>query len=148
MATRFSPKRESLEEIIENLQCYNCKAIPGPNRDERNRYNCVNNSHTLCETCKAKCNCGSLVGKCPNPTIHQILEKLPVPWFCPHYKTGCREKFLKAEDIDGHQCLQLAKIFLDIQSCNGGKTKEPTVPLTFFERVDLGNFQLMIHTCI
>merc|ERR1712218_715902 len=102
MASRFNLK-ESLEKIIENLQCYKCKAVPGPNGDERNRYICVKKSHTLCETCKAKCKCGSSVVKRPIPLVHQILEEMSVPWFCPHYKNGCREKFLKTEDIDGHQ---------------------------------------------
>ena len=42
-----------------------------------------------------------------------MLEELPGPWFCPHYKTGCREKFVRAEWIDGHddhQSIQLAQI--------------------------------------
>ena len=103
MATRFNPKDEHLGKFIETFKCYKCNAIPGPNEDERNRYNCVENSHTLCETCKKKCKCGSSVGKRPNPMVHQILAELPVPWFCPNYKTGCREKFLKAEDIDEHK---------------------------------------------
>ena len=103
MSKRFKPDDESLEKIIENLKCYKCNAIPGPNGDKRNRYNCVNNSHTLCETCKAKCKCGSSVVKCPSPLVHQILEELPVPWFCSHYKNGCRENFLKIDGIDDHQ---------------------------------------------
>ena len=102
MAKRCYPKQESLEKIIENAICYNCAAIPGPNGNDRKRYNCVDYSNTLCETCKAKCKCGSSVGKCPNPIFHQVLEELPVPWFCPHYKNGCREK-LPVEGIDEHQ---------------------------------------------
>ena len=90
MATQF-------EKIVESLQCYECKAIPGPNEEQRNRYYCVDNTHTLCESCKTKCICGSSVGKCPNPSVHQMLKGLP--WFCQHYKTGCRNFFVKAEDI-------------------------------------------------
>ena len=101
MAPQLNLKTESLEKIIESLQCYECKAVPGPNGEHRNRFRCVDNLHPLCETCKTKCKCGSLVGICPCPTIHQILEELP--WFCPHYKTGCRETYVKAEDIDEHQ---------------------------------------------
>ena len=109
MATRFVSdaihqfqfrKGEFLEKIIENLQCCKCGAIPTPN--QKNRYNCFDNSHTLCESCKANCKCGSPVGKRPNPIFRKMLEELPGPWFCPHYKTGCREKFVRAEWIDGH----------------------------------------------
>ena len=101
MATQLNLKTESLEKIIESLQCYECKAVPGPNGEQRNRFRCVDNLHPLCETCKTKCKCGSLVGICPCPTIHQILGELP--WFCPYYKTGCRETYVKAEDIDEHK---------------------------------------------
>merc|ERR1712176_1482599 len=102
MARLFSAKRESLESIIESLACYKCDAMPGPNGDGRNRYSCVDNSHSLCESCKTKCKCGSSVGKCPNPIFQKMLAELPVPWFCQHYQTGCRENFLRPEWIDDH----------------------------------------------
>ena len=43
------------------------------------------------------CDCGSTVGKNPNPVVHQILKDLPI--FCPHYKTGCRDFFAQNEDL-------------------------------------------------
>ena len=47
------------------------------------------------------CDCGSTVGKNPNPVVHQILKDLPI--FCPHYKRGCRDFFAQAEDLNYHQ---------------------------------------------
>ena len=47
------------------------------------------------------CDCGSTVGKNPNPVVHQILKDLPI--FCPHYNRGCRDFFAEAEDLNYHQ---------------------------------------------
>ena len=101
MATHIDYKRKSLENIIESLQCFKCKDVPGFKKEQQNRYSCVNESHQLCEDCKSKCDCGSLVLKNPNPTTKQILEDLPV--YCPHYKNGCHQTFLQAESLDDHQ---------------------------------------------
>ena len=100
MALSFEFKRKSLENIIESLLCYKCKAAPGFFEKEKNRYFCTNNSHQLCEECKSKCDCGSEVGKCPNPLVHQILKDLPT--YCSHYKRGCRELFIQATDFVDH----------------------------------------------
>ena len=43
------------------------------------------------------CDCGSTVGKNPNPVVHQILKDLPI--FCSHYKRGCRDFFAQNEDL-------------------------------------------------
>ena len=101
MATRFCFK--SLENAIESLQCYRCKAFPvsGPNGQQKNRYSCFNESHQLCEICKELYSCGSLVGKNPNPLAHQILKNLPM--YCPNYGTGCRQNFGRPEDLEDHQ---------------------------------------------
>ena len=101
MATQFDYKRKSLESIIEGLQCFKCKGVPGFTQEQQNRYSCFNKSHQLCEICKAICECGSPVGKHPNPATKQILKDLPV--YCPHYKNECREIFLQAESLDDHQ---------------------------------------------
>ena len=100
MASSFEFKRKLLENIIENLLCYKCKAAPGFFDKEKNRYVCMN-AHQLCEDCKSKCDCGSKVGNRPNPLVHQILKDLPV--YCPHYKTGCREMVMQAKDLEDHQ---------------------------------------------
>ena len=100
MTSSFEFKRKSLENIIENLVCYKCKAVPGPVEKQKNRYVCMN-AHQLCEECKSECDCGSQVGNLPNPLVHQILKDLPV--YCPNYKTGCREMLLKVEDLEDHK---------------------------------------------
>ena len=99
-SSSFELKRKSLENIIESLLCYKCKAAPGFFEKEKNRYFCTNNSHQLCDECKSKCDCGSEVGKCPNPLVDQILKDLPT--YCSHYKRGCRELFIQATDFVDH----------------------------------------------
>ena len=101
MAVHFECKRKSVEAVIESLQCFKCKDVPGFKEEQKNRYNCVNESHQLCEKCKEKCDCGSLVAKRPNPIVLKMLKDLLV--YCQNYKTGCREIFAKAEDLEDHQ---------------------------------------------
>ena len=93
MASSFEFKRKSLENVIESLLCYKCKAVPGPAEKQKNRYVCIDYSHQLCEECKSECDCGSKVGKRPNPVVYQMLKDLPI--YCPHYKTGCRQIFME-----------------------------------------------------
>ena len=95
MASSFEFKRKSLENVIESLLCYKCKAVPGAAEKQKNRYVCLDYSHQLCEECKSECDCGSVVGKRPNPVVHQMLKDLPI--YCPHYKTGCREIFMETK---------------------------------------------------
>ena len=119
MATKISVKNESiLENIIETLQCFKCKAVPGITQEQQNRYTCVNESHQLCEKCKSVCQCGSVVVKRPNPTTKKLLKDLPV--YCQHYKNGCRQIFVQtqAESLDDHQqgCL-FNKVFCPDLSC-------------------------------
>ena len=101
MASQIDYKRKSLENIIESLQCFSCKDVPGFKKEQQNRYSCMDESHQLCEKCKTACDCGTVVGKRPNPTTKLILGDLPV--YCPHYKNGCTEIFLQAESLDDHQ---------------------------------------------
>ena len=120
MASRFDLKRELLKNIVESLQCYKCKAVPGPTEEQKNRYSCVNRSHELCEECKAVCECGSVVLQFPNSTIKQILKDLPM--YCQHYKGGCRQIFEKDEDLEGHQigCI-FRGVYCPWLKCNGGR---------------------------
>ena len=101
MASRFQIKRESLENVIETLQCYNCKSVPGLGEGEKDRFSCFNESHQLCKDCKNQCKCGSEVGKNPNPILQKMLEDSPM--YCPHYKTGCRQVFSKTENLEDHR---------------------------------------------
>ena len=120
MASRFDSKRELLKNIVESLQCYKCKAVPGPTEEQKNRYSCLDNSHELCEDCKAACECGSVVGQFPSSTIKQILKDLPM--CCQHYKDGCRQIFEKDEDLEGHQigCIFRA-VYCPWVNCKVGK---------------------------
>ena len=68
---------------------------------ERNRYSCVDSSHTLCEKDKLRCPCGSLVGKNPSPLAAKLLEGLP--WMCKNYKNGCQEIQFDIGGLEFHQ---------------------------------------------
>jgi len=94
-------KREELLGLIPELQCHECKNVPGPNGNQKNRYSCFDTSHALCEEHKKKCPCGSKVGKSPSPVIAKLLQNLP--WMCQNYKTGCREAKMNIEDLEHHQ---------------------------------------------
>ena len=54
-------KCDELLKYLPDLQCRKCKNVPGPEGEQRNRYYCINESHTLCEDHKAECPCGSKV---------------------------------------------------------------------------------------
>ena len=54
-------KNKELLRLIPDLQCHDCKSVPGPNENQKNRYSCFDASHILCEEHKAKCPCGSKV---------------------------------------------------------------------------------------
>ena len=99
--TNYRAKCQELLRFIPDLQCHKCKDVPGPNENEKNRYSCVNSSHTLCEKDKFKCPCGSLVGKNPSPIIAKLLGGLP--WMCQNYKTGCREMKQTINELIFHQ---------------------------------------------
>ena len=58
----FLSKSKELLRLIPDLQCLECKNVPGPNENQANRYSCTNASHILCEEHKTKCPCGSKVG--------------------------------------------------------------------------------------
>ena len=126
MATKLKAKNESLlENIIETMQCFKCQAVPGLTKELQNRYSCVDKSHQLCESCKASCECGSMVVKCPNPTVKEILKDLPV--YCQHYNNGCRQIFVQsqAESLDDHQkgCI-FRPVFCPDRTCMKALKKE------------------------
>ena len=97
----FRAKSAELLRFMPDLQCHECKDVPGPNENENNRYSCFDSSHTLCEKDKLKCPCGSLVGKNPSPIIAKLLEGLP--WMCQNYKRGCREIKININGLEIHQ---------------------------------------------
>ena len=97
MASSLS-KREELLGLISELQCHECKNVPGST--QKDRYSCIDAAHTLCEEHKAKCPCGSLVGKSPSQFIAKFLQDKP--WMCQNYKTGCRESKMDLVDLEHH----------------------------------------------
>ena len=120
MATELDYKRKLLESVIETLQCFNCKDVPGFMKDQRNRYSCFEKSHQLCENCKDKCECGSLVVKCPNPIVKQMLKELPM--YCMNYKRGCREIFAEPEGLNDHEIGCVFRLaYCPSSSCKIGK---------------------------
>ena len=68
----MASKHEELLGLISELQCHECKKVPGPT--QKDRYSCTDAAHTLCEEHKANCPCGSLVGKIPSPFIAKFLQ--------------------------------------------------------------------------
>jgi len=100
MAGLLSKSKELLR-LIPDLQCHDCKCVPGPNENQKHRYSCMDASHILCEEHKTKCPCGSKVGTTPSPFIAKVLQDLP--WMCENYKTGCQEIKMNVEDLEHHQ---------------------------------------------
>ena len=97
----FLSKCKQLQKLMPELQCHMCSNVPGPNGKQKNRYSCIDSSHTLCENHKFKCPCGSWVGKSPSPVIAKLLQNLP--WMCQNYKNGCRQIEMNVVDLDHHQ---------------------------------------------
>ena len=100
MAGSLSKHEELLQKLIPDLQCHECKNVPGPIGNQMNRYSCTKAAHTLCEEHKTKCACGSKVVESPSPIIAKLLENLP--WMCQNYQTGCRESKINVEDLEFH----------------------------------------------
>ena len=50
----FLSKSKELLRLIPDLQCLECKNVPGPNENQANRYSCTNASHVLCEEHKKR----------------------------------------------------------------------------------------------
>ena len=99
---KFSSEMEEfVEEFIPVLQCFSCKAVPGPEEAKRKRYNCFNESHALCENCKFRCPCGSQVCRKPSKLAEKVLNKYP--WMCCHFNEGCRESRTQADELEIHQ---------------------------------------------
>ena len=94
-------KQVNLEELIPTLQCFKCKAVPGPEEGKKDRFNCFNESHVLCNACKSKCSCGSEVCKKPSQAIEKMVDQ--IPWICQNYKNGCRESRQQIEELKIHQ---------------------------------------------
>lgn len=82
------------------IQCYSCYGVPGPTNNLR--FKCLKNFHPLCQNCKwSRCPCRSEVG----PNYCRITQMLldNIPWYCCHYKYGCREMFNGESALVEHQ---------------------------------------------
>lgn len=123
-------KIESLEELVAEMQCSSCKAVPQPSNSAR--YKCVIMGHTLCKNCK-EASAGGYIKKCRlcgrdhNSHITEIecgMTKVllkNLPWFCRFYKNGCREAFLNERALAGHQ---LECVYHNIKCSNRLCSKE------------------------
>jgi len=119
--TNLESKRLELLKILPELQCHECKDVPGPNGYDKNRYSCMKGSHVLCEKHRVKkCPCGSKIAKKPSSIIAKLLQDLP--WMCQNYKNGCREFKMDVEGLDIHhrKCI-FRPVFCPDARCQGDK---------------------------
>ena len=98
---QFDYKCLFLQSSIGAHLCFKCKDVPGFKKDQRIRYHCHEKLHPLCNKCKSKCECGSLVMESPNPEFEQRLQGLPV--FCSNFKEGCRIMFSHEDALNDHK---------------------------------------------
>ena len=117
----FLSKCDDLLKLIPDLQCHNCKNVPGPDGNKKNRYSCIDAAHTLCEEHRNICLCGSKVVKIPSSVIANLLQNLP--WMCQNYRNGCREIKMNVEDLDQHldQCIYRQAFCPNFRCEDGGK---------------------------
>ena len=123
-------RKEELLKSIQNLQCFKCKKVPGPDRreseDKTKRYLCENSSHSVCGNhwyefaCNnfvKKCRCGLLVAEEPSQSIAKKLENLP--WMCQNYKRGCHEVKMDVSNLKIHheKCI-FRKVFCPHPDCS------------------------------
>ena len=95
-ARRYSCKYSVVSKIGEKFN------FEGPVHTlDKDRYSCTDAAHTLCEEHKAKCPCGSFVGKIPSPFIAKFLQDKP--WMCQNYKNGCLESKMDLVDLEHHR---------------------------------------------
>ena len=94
-------RKEDLLKIIQELQCFKCKKVPGP-KGAQNRFLCENSTHnhSLCAKHK-ECPCGSMIQKTPSESIANILQNLP--WICQNYRWGCFEVKMDVKNLNIHQ---------------------------------------------
>ena len=109
-------RKEDLLKIIQILQCFKCKKVPGSNGDENKRYLCKNSAHCLCEKHKESCPCGSLVEENPSQSIAIQLQNLP--WICQNYKWGCHEVKMDVKNLKAHhgKCI-FRRVFCPNSEC-------------------------------
>ena len=72
MISSFDQKYKQLESVIE-LQYFKSKDVPGSKKTKRTGA-AVSRIRIpiLCKNCKSKCECGSLVVKCPNSIVLSV----------------------------------------------------------------------------
>ena len=92
----FETKCDLLRKMIESLQCSRCKAVPGFEKESKNRYQCLKKSAIFCEKCKTDCD-----SKFPSTVVQKLLEDMPC--FCPNFKDGCQEIFSECGDLNEHK---------------------------------------------
>ena len=130
-------RKEELLKSIQNLQCFKCKKVPGPDRskseDKTKRYLCENSSHSVCgnhwyeDACNnfvKKCLCGLLVAQEPSQSIAKKLQNLP--WMCQNYKWGCREVKMDVDNLKIHhgKCI-FRKVFCPHPDCSKFNRVDP-----------------------
>ena len=148
--------KQLLEKLKPDLQCYKCKDLPGPHRDQRKRYSCIDASHLLCEKDKAKCPCGSFVGTKPSTIIDKLLEGFSYK-MCDDYAAGCRVIKMSTGDFQKHQrnC-PFRQVFCPVLACKEKRVLSQDIigHLTSIHNYDfenilcLANFQEYVLTTL
>lgn len=95
LKSEFQTKSDILRNLVTELMCHNCKAVPSPFANGSNRYQCEDHAQYLCEDCKTQSVCKTVSR--PSPGIAKLINDLP--WFCCNFTNGCKEimweKYLK-----------------------------------------------------
>lgn len=86
----------TVKELIEVLQCQNCKKFP--NTEKSCLARCKNSRHFLCENCQwcPECSGDGKNQSVPMNLFNEVLVQ-KLPWICSNFKNGCQVLFSKDE---------------------------------------------------
>ena len=91
-------RRKELQDLLNDMKCWSCNAVPGAAGLRSRRYNCFGSSHMVCETCAGK--------RCPSPCGENINQARTIQAFelitktlpncswtmpCSNFDRGCSE---------------------------------------------------------
>jgi len=123
--TEKEVKKQMFKTFLPKLVCSYCKAVPGFEDSEKERYKCGMKGHNLCKECSKSfgndicrvCGLeqGSKVSKLPCDITFTLLETLPFV-ACKNYKNGCQEIFEQKNEEHSGRC-EHREIFCPWEDC-------------------------------
>ena len=123
--TEKEVKKQMFKTFLPKLVCSYCKAVPGFEDSEKERYKCGMKGHNLCKECSKyfgndECPVcglgqGSKVSKLPCDITSTLLETLPFV-ACKNYKNGCQEIFEQKNEEHSGRC-EHREIFCPWEDC-------------------------------